>query len=56
MKRYNIIIDVLGGWCRDLKVDLNELVGSECRGVLPNMQKEVISGILSISRMFKVAT
>ena len=56
MKQYNIIMDVLGGWCRDLEAELKEFVGSKSKGVLHNMQKAVISGTLNISRTFKVAT
>ena len=54
MKQYNIIMDVLGRWCRDLEVELKELVGRKSKGVLHKMQKAVISGTLSISRTFKV--
>ena len=56
VKQYNIIMDVLGGWSRDLGDELNELVGSKSMGVLHNMKKAVISGTLNISRTFKVAT
>ena len=56
MKQYNIIMDVLEGWCRDLEVELKELVGSRNKIVLHNMQKAVISGTLNISRTFEVAT
>ena len=56
MKQYNIIMDVLGGWCRDLEVKLKELVGSKSKGVLHNMPKAVLSGTLDIARAFKVAT
>ena len=49
-------MDVLGEWCRDLEVDLKELLGNNSKGVLHNMQKAVISGTLNISRTFKVAT
>ena len=56
MKQYNIIMDVSGGWCRDLEVELKELVGSKSEVVLHNMQKAVILGTLNISPMFKVAT
>ena len=38
VKQYNIIMDVLGGWCRGLEVKLKELVGSKSKGVLHNMQ------------------
>ena len=42
VKQYNIIMDVFGGWCRDLKVKLKELVGSKNKGILCNMQKAVL--------------
>ena len=56
MKQYNIIINVLGGWFRDLEVRLKELVGSKSNGVRHNMPRAVLSGTLNISRTFKVAT
>ena len=56
LKQYNIIMDVLGGWCRDLEVKLKELVGSKSNGVLHDMQKAALSGTLNISRTFKFAT
>ena len=56
MKQYNIIMDVLGGWCRNLEVKLKELVGNKSEGVLRNMWKAVLSGTLNIARTFKVAT
>ena len=56
VKQYNIIIDVLGGRCRDLEVKLKELVGSKSNGVLHDMQKAVLSGTLNSARTFKVAT
>ena len=31
VKQYNIIMDVLGGWFRDLEVKLKELVGSKSK-------------------------
>ena len=55
MKQYNIMINVLGRWFRDLEVRLKELVGSKSNGVLHNMQRAVLSGTLNISRTFKVA-
>ena len=56
VKQCNMIMDVLGGWCRDLEVKLKKLVGSKSKGVLYNMQKAVLSETLTISRKFKVAT
>ena len=37
-------MDVLGGWSRDLEDELNELAGSESKGVLHDMQKAVNLG------------
>ena len=34
----NIILDVLGGWSKDLDVTLQKLVGSKAKGVLKKMQ------------------
>ena len=56
VREYNIIMDVLGGWSRDLDVTTQELVGSRRNKVLQNMQKAMLSGSLNISRTLKVAT
>ena len=56
VKQYNIIMDVLGGWSRDLEDELNELVGSKSKGDLQNMQTAVISGTLNTSSTLKAAT
>ena len=56
VRQYNIIMDVHGGWSRDLDVTMKELVGSRSKRVLQNMQKTVLSGSLNIARTFKVAT
>ena len=42
VKQYNIIMGVLGGWCRDLEVKLKKLVGSMSKGVLHKMPKAVL--------------
>ncbi|CAH3187736.1 unnamed protein product [Porites evermanni] len=57
LKQYIIIMDVLGGWCRDLGPVYME-VGDprESKGVFYNMQKAVLSGTLNIARTYKVAT
>ena len=56
VKQYNVIMDVVRGWCQDLEVKLKNLVGSKSKGVLHNMWKAVLSGTLNIARTFKVAT
>ena len=50
----NIILDVLGGWSKDLDVTLQKLIGSKAKGVLKKMQKACLSGTLNIARTFKV--
>ena len=56
VKQYNIIMDVLGEWSRELDVLLRELVGDRCTDVLRKMQRAVLSGTLNIrTRTFKVA-
>ena len=56
VRQFYIIMDVLGGWSRDLDVTMKELVGSRSKRVLQNMQKAVLSGSLNIAWTFKVAT
>ena len=50
----NVILDVLGGWSKDLDVTLQKLVGSKDKGVLKKMQKACLTGTLNIARTFKV--
>ncbi|PFX32634.1 hypothetical protein AWC38_SpisGene2588 [Stylophora pistillata] len=51
----DIIIDVLGGYSKDLKKSIRELVGSErSTAVLGRMQKSVVSSSLKIARSLKV--
>ncbi|XP_022810379.1 uncharacterized protein LOC111347394 [Stylophora pistillata] len=53
--QYNIIIDVLEGFSKDLKKSVRELVGSErSTAVLGRMQKSVVSNSLKIARSLKV--
>ncbi|PFX12435.1 hypothetical protein AWC38_SpisGene23608 [Stylophora pistillata] len=55
VKQYNIIMDALGGWSRELDVMMRELVGGRSTDVLRKMQRAVLSGTLNIARTFKVA-
>ncbi|PFX11816.1 Retrovirus-related Pol polyprotein from type-1 retrotransposable element R2 [Stylophora pistillata] len=53
--QYNIIIDVLGGYSKDHKQSVRELVGSEkSTAVLGRMQKFVVSSSFKIARSLKV--
>ena len=54
--QYNIIIDVLGEWSKDLDATLQTLVGNRAKDVLRKMQKACLSGTRNIARTFKVAT
>ena len=54
--QYNIIIDVLEGWSKDLNDRLQKLVGNRAKDVLRKMQKACLSGTLNIASTFKVAT
>ena len=55
-KQYNIIMDALGGWSREVDVKMSELVGGRSTDVLRKMQRAaVLSGTLNIARTFKVA-
>ena len=56
VKQFNIIIDVLGGWFREVDLAMRELFGTRRGDVLLHMQKAVISHSLDIARTFKVLT
>ena len=51
----NIIIDVLGGYSKELYSSVKDFVGAEgSRECLRRMQKSVLSSSLNIARSFKV--
>ncbi|PFX28749.1 hypothetical protein AWC38_SpisGene6490 [Stylophora pistillata] len=54
VEQYNIIMDALGGWSRELDVMMRELVGGRSTDVLRKMQRAVLSGTLNIARTFKM--
>ena len=56
VEQYNIIVDVLGGWSKEMEDSLKKLLRSKCADVLKRMQKCVISSTLNIARTFKVVT
>ena len=51
---YNIVIDVLGGWSREVDAAMKELFGSRGEDILCRMQKAVISHSLNIAHTLKV--
>ena len=53
VEQCNIIIDVLGGWSRDVDLTMRKLFGSRGYDVLRRMQKATISSSLNIMRTFK---
>ena len=52
----NVIMDVLGGWSKELEVQMNRIFGSRTLDILKRMQKAVLSRSLNIARTFKVIT
>ena len=55
VEQFNIIIDALGGWCKELDTSMPKLLGDKGQNVLLKMQKSVISSTVNIARTFKVA-
>ena len=56
VEQYNVIIDVLGGYSKQLEKSVRKLLGARARSVLERMQKSVISNTLNIARTFKINT
>ena len=54
IRQYNIIIDVLGGWSREVDEAMKELFGARGGEILLRMQRAVISNTLNITRTLKV--
>ena len=55
INQVNIIIDVLGGYSKELYSSVRDLLGAERTGeCLRRMQKSVLSNSLNIARSFKV--
>ena len=54
VQQYNIIMDVLGGWSKDLNGTVRSLVGGRALEVLRRMQKALLSATPNIARTFKV--
>ena len=54
IKQYNIVIDVLGGYSRDVSQALRDLVGEASSKVARRMQKTVITSTLHIARYVKI--
>ena len=56
MVQLNVIMDLLGGWSKEIEVQMNRIFGSRTLDILKRMQKAVLSSSLNIARTFKVIT
>ena len=54
--QHNIILDVLGGYYKELQDTVRQLVGARSKDVLPKMQKSVLLNSLHMARFFKIMT
>ena len=54
IRQYNIIIDVLGGWSREVDEAMKELFGARGGKIILRTQRAVISHTLNITRTLKV--
>ena len=52
--QFNIIVDVLGGYSRDVRKALKELVGEKSDTIALQIQKSAITSSLNIARRFKL--
>ena len=54
VSQHNIIMDVLGGYSKDVRKSIKCLVGDRCDLVLKQTQKAMLSCTLNIARNFKI--
>lgn len=54
--KLNFIIDVLGGWSKDLEKEMTCIFGKAGKQVLEIMLKAVLSTTLNIGRLLKITT
>ena len=54
VSQHNIIMDVLGGYSKDVRKSIKCLIGDRCDLVLKQMQKAMLSCTLNIARNFKI--
>ena len=54
VRQFNIIVDVLGGYSRDVRKALKELVGDKSDTIALQIQKSDITSSLNIARRFKL--
>ena len=53
VEQYDVIIDILGGYCKHIERSMGKLLGARARGVLERMQKSVISNTFNFARTIK---
>ena len=54
VSQHNIIMDVLGGYSKDVRKSIKCLIGDRCDSTLKQMQKAMLSCTLNIVRNFKI--
>ena len=54
VSQHNIIMDVLGGYSKDVRKSIKRLIGDRCDLVLKQMQKAMLSCTLNIAKNFKI--
>ena len=52
--QFNIIVDVLGGYPRDVRKAVKEIVGEKSDTIALQIQKSVITSSLNVARRFKL--
>ena len=54
VSQHNIIMDVLGGYSKDVRKSIKCLIGDRCDLVMKQMQEAMLSSTLNIARNFKI--
>ena len=52
----NVIMDVLGGWSKELEIEMRNIIGTRHREILMKIQKADLRCTLNIARTFKTIT
>ena len=55
VNQYNIIMDVLAGYSKEVEQNIEELVGDKGESIMRQMQKAILSTSLHIATMFKLS-
>ena len=52
----NVIMDVLGGWSKELDVEMSKIFGARSSDIVKRIKKGALSSSMNIARTFKVIT